>query len=75
MSQTLSVQRPFWSSHYLKYDKSKKFDKAAFMSVYRKFAAKSIEKHMKKGPVTKPFGQDCSFCLMQYQENDCELFN
>ena len=45
------------------------------MSVYRKFAAKSIEKHVKKGPVTKPFGQDCSFCLMQYQENDCELFN
>ena len=45
------------------------------MSVYRKFAAKSIEKHVKKGPVTKPFGQDCSFCLMQHQENDSELFN
>ena len=32
--------------------------KAAFMSVYCLLASNSIQKHVKRGGVPKPFGQD-----------------
>ena len=33
--------------------------KVVFMIVYRRIAVNSIEKHLKRGGVPKPFGQDC----------------